>query len=173
MFDTDKWPLDSASLKLFENKEIKNLLYCYKDHNYLSEECANTAEREWPVFKTEEVSRKYALQYVYISPHHLYKGMIQIPSLLEEMGNMLTFVEIMMAISVTTATSERGFSSMNLEKTIQRTQIRPNTLDATLMINIDKTLEQFNPERALVLWLNDGPNHIDHRKLRKNWKRIE
>ena len=48
VFHTDKWPLHSASLKLFGNKEIKNLLNYYKNHNYLSEECANTAEREWP-----------------------------------------------------------------------------------------------------------------------------
>ena len=82
VFDTDKWPLDSASLKLFGNKEIKNLLNYYKDHNYLSEECVNTAEREWPAFKTEVVSRKNALQYVYISPYHIYKGMIRTPSLL-------------------------------------------------------------------------------------------
>ena len=94
--------------------------------------------------------------------------MIQTPSLLEEMGNMLTLVEIMMPISVPTAASERGFSSMNLEKTSQRTQMRPDTLDDILRINIDKTtLEQFNSEPALMLWLDDGPKHIDHHKLRK------
>ena len=73
-----------------------------------------------------------------------------------------------MAISVTTAACERGFSSMNLEKTSQRTQMRPDTLDDILRINIDKTtLEQFNPEPAHMLWLDDGPTHIDHHKLRK------
>ena len=64
--------------------------------------------------------------------------------LLEEMGNMLTLVKKMMAISVTTAACERGFSLMNLEKISQTTQMRPDTL------------EQFNPEPALMLLLDDS-----------------
>ena len=59
---------------------------------------------------------------------------MQTPSLLEEMGNMLTLVEIMMTISVTTAACEREFSSMNLEKTSQKTQMRPETLDDILRL---------------------------------------
>ena len=65
VFDTDKWPLDSASLKLFGNKEIKNLLNYYKDHNYLSEECANTAEREWPAFKIGSSQLKICTPHIF------------------------------------------------------------------------------------------------------------
>ena len=43
--------------------------------------------------------------------------------------------------------------------------------DDILRINIDKTLEQFNSEPALMLWLDDGPKHIDHHKLRKKLRR--
>ena len=49
---------------------------------------------------------------------------------------MLTLVEIMVAISVTTVACERGFSSMNLEKTSQRTEMPPDSLDVILRINI-------------------------------------
>ena len=41
----------------------------------------------------------------------------------------MLLAEIKMAISVTTAACERGFSSMSLEKTSQRTQMRPDILD--------------------------------------------
>ena len=36
-----------------------------------------------------------------------------------------------------------------------------------LRINSDKTLDKFTPEQALLLWLDDGPTHIDHDKLQE------
>ena len=46
----------------------------------------------------------------------------------------MTLVEIMMAICARTAAYESGFTLMNLEKTSQRTQMRPDTLDYILRI---------------------------------------
>ena len=66
--------------------------------------------------------------------------------LLEEMGNML-LAGIKLAISVMTTARERGFSSMNLEKTSQRTQMRPDTLD--FKNKLDKKLTKLHSSNLI------------------------
>ena len=54
----------------------------------------------------------------------------------EEFPNFLLIAEIVLTWPLSTAACERGFSSMNRTKTIQRSSLTPKTLDNNLRISI-------------------------------------
>ena len=77
-----------------------------------------------------------------------------------------------MTISVSTATCERGFSKLNIEKTPLRRRMNSQMLSDVMRIGITSTsLEDINPETVLTKWLEGGParSHlIRHKTLLKS-----
>ena len=74
-----------------------------------------------------------------------------------------------MAISVSTASCERGFSQMINEKTSLRTDMKPETLDDVFRIHVERTtIQEFNPVPVYTKWISDGPKHCNGHKLKAN-----
>lgn len=74
----------------------------------------------------------------------------------------------MLAISVSTASTERGFSTMNLTKTCLRTCLDQEVLNMLMTIAIDgPPMQSFNPETSIQHWLDSGPGtrHVEHQLL--------
>ena len=166
-FDTDLWPADFNALKDIGNEEVFNLLEYYHTYNYISDDERKNARKEWPSLKVEAHTRKYANPKFCPNPYEIYSGILKTPSLTDEMENILVLVEIMMSISVSIASCERGFSQMNNEKTSLRTRMCPDTLDDVLRINVERqSVEEFDPLAAFKLWISDGPKHINGHKLK-------
>ena len=62
-----------------------------------------------------------------------------------------------MTISISTATWEKGFSKLNIDKTSLRTSMNSQILSDVMGIGISSTsLEEFNPEIVLAGWLEAG-----------------
>ena len=167
IFDTHKWPLDNLSLQAMGNRELKKLLSFYHLKNIISENEKECAYREWSLLKIEIKQRKKMSKYK-PSPYDLYRDVLKTLELMEELPNILVLVRLMMIISVSTASCERGFSQMKNEKSSLRTRLDPNTLDDVLRINIDgKPVENVNLKPGYELWINDGPKHVNGHKLIK------
>ena len=84
------------------------------------------------------------------------------------MENILLLVEMMVAVSPSTAQCERGFSAMNRIKTPQRNALASSTLNDLMTICVDgPSLEDFDPTAAVNAWLTSGPGtkHLGGHKL--------
>ena len=69
----------------------------------------------------------------------------------------ITLIELMLAISHSTAKAERSFSHMNLIKTSQRQSMNQDLLQDLMLINIEgPPLKEYNPQPAIEHWLNCG-----------------
>lgn len=83
----------------------------------------------------------------------------------ERFSAILKVVEIMMVISPSTATCERGFSAMNLVKTNLRAKLSQSSLQNLLTIMIDgPLLKDFVPGPAIDAWYDIGGKHIHGHK---------
>ena len=81
-----------------------------------------------------------------------------------DLQNILHLVEMMMCVSVSTASTERGFSHMNLTKTALRTQLEQQAMNSLLTITIDgPDFQEFNPEQSVLHWIDSavGSRHIN------------
>ena len=116
IFNTYIWPTNKANLQSYGNIEIENLLKYYHTQNYITDEEKSKALQEWPLLKMDIFQRRSVIEDI-PSPTEIFETIIKTPTLKLEMGNILILVEIMMVISVSTASCERGFSHMNNEKT--------------------------------------------------------
>ena len=166
VFDTEKWPLDLNSLKSIGNHEIAKFLDYYYDREYITCDEKTNAISEWELLKIEAFQRKQLNNNS--GSYEIYTSILKTPSLKEEIMNILVLLELMMTISVSTASCERGFSHMNNEKTSLRTGMRSDTLDDVMRINVDRTsVAEFDPLPVFKLWIKQGPKHVNSHKLKE------
>ena len=148
-------------------KEIASLLDYYQKYNYITKEENVKAKNEWASLKVDALQRRNSGKKSYIAPYDIYSSLLKSQSAREEMPNILVLVEIMMSISVSTASCERGFSQMNNEKSSLRTRMKPEILDDVLRINVERiSIEDFDPIPAYTRWIADGPKHCNGHKLK-------
>lgn len=83
----------------------------------------------------------------------------------EKFSAVLRVVEVMLVISPSTATCERGFSAMNLAKTNLRAQMDQTTLQSLLTIMLaEVSLKEFDPCPSIDNWFGTGGKHIHGHK---------
>ena len=88
----------------------------------------------------------------------------------EEFPNVLLIAEIVLTWPLSTAACERGFSSMNRTKTIQRSSLTPKTLDNNLRISIKyHSLQKSERVKSFVQsgHLADAVKHWREKSLRR------
>ena len=158
LFDLQKWPSSfhgSQLRRTWGNAEVLSMAEYYEKYAFITTEERDLAVKEWPLFRQKVVQRKDP------SKKDL-EIFIDILADVTDIEGMALLLKIMMTISASTAACERGFSSMNNEKTDLRTRLNNETLDDILRININgKPFEDFNPKQHVQSWLQTkGTRHL-------------
>ena len=160
IFDYKHWPrsFETTAEKKWGISEIKSLTEFYKEHGFISAEEATLAVYHWPVFRHRVNKCRNDKLYVYTD-------------LLKEddpdVSGMFPLLQIMMTISGSTAACERGFSSMNRQKTSLRTTMTHATLDDIMRLCVDGgAVSAFDPVPHYKSWLAsaEGRRHITGHK---------
>ena len=110
IFDFKVWPSTfTEEDAAFGFKEMEVLSHFYSEHGYISNDEASGMLEEWSLLKSRvSTHRKSELVVVYCD---------LLKEACAELKTILVMVEIMLTISSSTASCERGFSTMNREKT--------------------------------------------------------
>ena len=88
----------------------------------------------------------------------------------ENFKNVMSLIQIMLTISMSTAVVERGFSHINILNSSIRTQLGNATIDNLLEVKINGPfIEDFSPATAIMHWLENGPRkrHIGGHKTKE------
>lgn len=91
------------------------------------------------------------------------------------MNHIFKLLVYFLAVSPSTASSEQGFSKMNVLKTRYRTGLKQDSLQSQLLVMTDRPeLEHFDVDRAINHWLTvkPGTRHVAGHTLpnSKGWK---
>ena len=79
----------------------------------------------------------------------------------EHRKHILVILNLMLVISASAATSERGFSKLNIEKTSLRTRLNSKTLSNIMRIGIENIpVTKFDLGPILKRWLKTDKRHI-------------
>jgi hypothetical protein len=124
IFDISHLPHDREALAVYGDKDVENLV----DHfsTVLTEEEIANIPDEWSDFKTwmgAHRGRSHLLD--------LYSDLVAENP--EHLSNILVLVQLMLTLSPSTASCERGFSCMNRVKNSQRTCLKNDVLNCSKM----------------------------------------
>ena len=127
VLDPDTWPEDPAALACYGDDQLCAISHRYEMQLQKSGFTAESVKSEWQGVKS----------LVSLMRH---KETVGIYSVLftkheNEFPNFLLIAEIVLTWPLSTAACERGFSSMNRTKTIQRSSLATKTLDNNLRIS--------------------------------------
>ena len=76
----------------------------------------------------------------------------------EECSNILSLVDLLLSIPAATAEAERGFNAMKTIKTDWRSRLSNDSInDLMVILLLSPEIKDFDPHRAIKLWLKDGP----------------
>ena len=126
MFDANLWP---DNLVGFGQKEMSNLVN--QKHNYISEE-----EKEKAINKRSLLRRSVKLQVKQRKNlFEIYTDFLREGR--EDTKNILVILNIMLVISANTASADRGFSKLNIDKTSLCTRFNSNTLNNIMRVGIE------------------------------------
>ncbi|KAG1651875.1 Acid sphingomyelinase-like phosphodiesterase 3b [Nymphon striatum] len=119
----------------------------------LSAEERNAAISQWPALNTK-ISRRQEAKLL-----DVYSSLLQ--SRPDDVCSCLALVEIMLSLSPSTATCQRGFSAMNKLKTDRKTRMGQKTLDSLLRIlHMQSSAADICPGPAIEYFLSKGSRHM-------------
>ena len=158
LFDFKGWP-KSFSATIEEKRwgldQLEILTEFYVKNFFITSEESSLALRHWPLFRTRvSKCRNQAL-------YDVYSDLLKEND--DDIKGMLLMLELMMTFSGSTAACERGFSSMNWQKTNLRTTMAHETLVNVIRINVDGgACADFNPTEHVESWLRNtkGTRHL-------------
>lgn len=158
VFDTFSWP-SGEDLMSFGEKEIEVLgrhfsaqLTC---SNRITEQEIQCLKNEWYEFKVLGKGLKLSE----LLDRVLYSN--------ERFPLLSKLLSIVAVLPVSTASCERGFSTMNFVKNKYRTSMEIDSLNDLLMISLNgPPLAEFNPTQAVDRWFfkSKTPRHINGHK---------
>ena len=156
IFDFKQWPksFDGSNEKKWGFDTVRNLAGYFSKYGYISEEETLLAVNHWPIFRKRVLKCRHEIIY------DVYTDMMKEAD--PDVKGMLLLLEIMMTFSASTAACERGFSSMNRQKSKLRTSMKHSTLDNVLRICVDGgILSNFDPQPHFNNWLENcsGKRH--------------
>ena len=156
IFDFKSWPKAFSGInRKWGLEEVTTMANCYADHKFITKDEALLAPRHWLVFR-QRVSKFRNEKSISV-----YTDIMQEND--DEVRGMLILLQIMMAVSSSTAACERGFSCMNRQKTNLRTCLSHQSLDDIMRIGIDGacSIEEFEPKKHVESWMSSGKRHLD------------
>ena len=147
VLDYTQWPLDKKELSSYGVENIKRLVHHFTP--VLTQDEVAKAPLEWYLFKHQVCNQRNSSQ------KDVYKSLLLHEA--PKFKHILPLIEIMLSISMSTATVERGFSVMNVVKDETRTLLGNDTLNDLVEIKVNGvSLDDFTPESAILHWLDKG-----------------
>ncbi|XP_078368302.1 zinc finger protein 862-like [Oculina patagonica] len=156
VFDPDTWPGDPEELAFYADDQLSVISDRYREplkKAGFNEELVNN---EWHGVKSlVSVMQHKKTNDIYSVLFKKHK---------DDFPNFLLIAEIVLTWPLSTAACERGFSSMNRTKTIQRSSLAARTLDNNLRISIK--YHSLNKSERVQAFVQSG--HLD--KAVKHWR---
>ena len=145
IFDSRNHPYSDISMAAYGWEEIEHLLDFFK--SVLSEQEVGHIPHEWPAFIAVVKS-----QIRVKTAHELLSDLLA--SNPENMQNLLVLARLMVTLSPSSASVERGFSQMKSIKSSRRARMNNETLCALMQISHMKTsVKDFNPVPTIQHWM--------------------
>ena len=145
IFDCRNHPHADVSLAAYRWDELGVLISFLS--SVLTEEEQTAIPHEWPAFTASVKARKRTK-----TAHEILSDMLG--SNPEDICNLLILVRIMVTLSPSSASVERGFSQMKALKSVRRSRMHNSTLSALMRINhMRQSLHEFDPLPAVRKWL--------------------
>lgn len=152
VFDPSTWPQAMQDLHSFGNTTISDILKRYEAILQLNKDITLT---EW--MRLKQSAKRLGAYSVY--------DLVQIvnnPSNLDAYSNIKELVELSLALPLSSAACERGFSHLNIIKTKYRSRLSHARLSALMHIHLSKqTTETFNPQPAVDLWMETANRRLN------------
>ena len=149
IFNFRLWPTNRADL-LRHGDDITTLV----DHfsNVLPDEMtAASVLDQWLDLKlllSQPAQRK-------LRPQQFYSSLLASNS--DNLSSILSIVEVMMVLSVSTAVCETSFSTMNRIKTSLKTNMTQEVLQDLMMVSTTSaSIKDFSPQEAISIWISSG-----------------
>ena len=157
VFDFKQWPKSfsgSISNKTWGVDAVESVTNFYCDHEYITKQEMELSRREWPIFRNR-ISK--------IRTNKLFDVYVDLLKERDpEIKHFLILFEILCTFSASTAACERGFSSMNRQKTKLCTLLNLSTLNDIMRIGIDgPAIAEFDAAMHVSLWQNSGKQRLE------------
>ena len=168
VLDPDTWPTDPEELSSFGDDHLGVISNRYQEQLEKAGFKAESIISEWQGIKS-----LVSLNMKHKTTPDIYSALFSKHE--EEFPNVLLIAEIVFTWPLSTAACERGFSSMNRTKTIQRSSLATRTLDNSLRISIK--YHSLNKSERVKAFAQSGhlANAVKHwrensvRARRENW----
>lgn len=150
VFDCRDWPRDRQDLARYGNDQVDQLTQHF-DRVLARMQC-NTAQipNEWMQAKAH-LGRRI------VNNPRVMPTIFELFQFGDRVGNLLHVLEIILALPISTATCERGFSAVKRIKSDWRASLTTETMNHLLCVSIEgPTLEAYDAERAVQLWWTRG-----------------
>ena len=145
IFDCRNHPHSDVSLAAYGWDELGVLISFFS--SVLTEEEQTAIPHEWPAFIASVKARKRTKTAQEILSDLLASDQ-------EGIRNLLILIRIMVTLSPSSASVERGFSQMKALKSAKRSRMQNSTLSALMRINhMKQGMKEFDPLPAVRKWL--------------------
>ncbi len=150
IFDVRHLPRNDGELYQYGNEEITTLVQFFA--SVLSDEEQQNIPRQWPLLKAAlKVNRRLPTN-TFIANQLVQEGVGA-----EDCKDIHVLMRILLTISPSTASCERGFSLMNQVKNCKRARMSGETLSSLMRLNhMEETLMDFDPEPAVTEWITSA-----------------
>ena len=163
VFDFTKWPYSQDELASYGDSDIDGLVTWFAQ--ILTPQQRENAMSEWLTLKIRLSKMRTSV------PSEVYCDLLRTPVVNPSVCNIqsiLILVNIMYAISVSSAAAERGFSDMNLTKTKLRSVLEQDSINNLMTITINgPDMKDFKPDSAICHWMESGPGSRHIQTLNK------
>ncbi|XP_008281423.1 uncharacterized protein LOC103358295 [Stegastes partitus] len=161
IFNHDSWPEQRHLLTDYGAEELDFLLDHFSPILTRNGCDANLAREEYQSMKIFIVSN-----YMDKSYHALWGMMLTKMPFCSDYKNILHLVHIMLALPVSSAVCERGFSSQRRIKSDVRGSLHVDTVEDLIRISMEgPSIDEFDAKEAVDMWLNQA-----QRSRRPNYK---
>ena len=144
IFDISKLPHDREEIAVYGDDEVESLVEHFTA--VLSEEEINEIPEEWPDLKIWMSAHRGSSHLV-----DLYGDLIRENP--QHLSHILVLVQLLLTISPSTASCERGFSCMNRVKNSQRTCLKNDILNYLMQLSSNGCeVSEYSPDKAVEYW---------------------
>lgn len=140
IFDTFNWP-EGKQLHNFGENEIKLLSQHFASCLAIEEDDINHIVEEWYEFKVlgKNLTIMSLLERYF--------------SLMDRFPYLANLLAIVVTLPISRSSCERGFSTMNIIKNKLRSNLKQDSMNSLMFINLNgPSLKDFNPEKSIDKW---------------------